>query len=111
MLLNSRPDRKDRSEQLAHLVATRLEADAVFVMGAPTDAVVRKLRAHGMAKGRIVDLGLAQPDEIYRSLLERTREESSVVAIGNMGGGGAKTVAWFDETSRRQDIERQVHHG
>ena len=100
VLLNSRADRKDRSEQLAHLVATRLDVDAVFVMGAPTEAVVRKLRALGLASDRIVDLGASPPDEICRAVLERTETESSVVAIGNMGGGGAETVAWFEERSR-----------
>ncbi len=104
VLLNSRPDRKDRSEQLAHLVATRLaaEVDEVLVMGEPTDAVVRLLRSHGLAKGKIVDLGKAGPAEVGGAILEHTRGESSVVAIGNMGGQGAATVEWFEHQSRRQ---------
>ncbi len=104
VLLNSRPDRKDRSEQLAHLVASRLEAevDEVLVMGEPTDAVVRLLRSHGMPADRIVDLGKAGPDEIGRTILERTRGESSVVAIGNMGGQGAATADWFEQKSRQR---------
>lgn len=100
VLLNSRPDRKDRSEQLAHLAATRLDADVVFAMGQPTEAVVRCLESHGMSKDRIVDLGKAQPDEVYRAILDRTSVESSVVAIGNMGGYGAATIDWFAERSR-----------
>ncbi|MEM9304573.1 MAG: poly-gamma-glutamate synthase PgsB, partial [Pseudomonadota bacterium] len=41
VLLNSRADRKERSEQLATLIGRELqhEVDAVFVMGRPTDAV------------------------------------------------------------------------
>lgn len=99
VLLNSRPDRKDRSEQLAHLVATRLagEVDEVFVMGEPTDAVVRRLLTHGMEGSRIVDLGHAGAEETGRKILDRTQAVSSVVAIGNMGGQGAATVEWFEQ--------------
>ncbi len=99
VLLNSRPDRKERSEQLAHLAATRLDADAVLVMGEPTDAVVRQLRSHGLGRDRVVDLGKARPEAVYRAILDRTPVESSVVAIGNMGGFGAATVEWFAERS------------
>ena len=104
VLLNSRSDRKDRSEQLAHLVATRLETDAVFAMGQPTEAVVRQLRSHGLDGDHVVDLGNADPTEVYRAILDRTLGESSVVAIGNMGGAGAATVQWFAQRSR-------VNHG
>ncbi|MEM9290656.1 MAG: poly-gamma-glutamate synthase PgsB [Acidobacteriota bacterium] len=111
ILLNSRPDRQDRSEQLAHLVAARLidEVDAVFVMGEPVDAVLRSLRAHGMPADRLVDLGKAAPERVYRGILERTRQSgagegtaeprSSVLAIGNMGGQGSATVDYFDRRS------------
>ncbi|MEO1085564.1 MAG: poly-gamma-glutamate synthase PgsB, partial [Acidobacteriota bacterium] len=102
VLLNSRADRKERSEQLAHLVADHLgdQISAVFVMGHPTDAVVRRLRAHGLGGEAIVDLGAAEPEAVYRAILDRTAEESSVVAIGNMGGHGAATVALFEAQSR-----------
>ncbi|MEM6455019.1 MAG: poly-gamma-glutamate synthase PgsB [Acidobacteriota bacterium] len=101
VLLNSRPDRQDRSEQLAHLVATALDADAVFVMGAPTDAVIRILRGLGMPADRLVELDRAAPSAVYRAILDRTRSHSSVVAIGNMGGFGAATVDYFDQRSQR----------
>jgi poly-gamma-glutamate synthase PgsB/CapB len=101
VLLNSRPDRQERSEQLAHMVATKLGADTVFVMGEPTDAVLRLLRSHGMAAEQLVDLDRAQPAAVYRSILDRTKERSSVVAIGNMGGFGASTVELFEERSRK----------
>ncbi|MEM8963876.1 MAG: hypothetical protein AAGD38_20500, partial [Acidobacteriota bacterium] len=103
VLLNTRPDRKDRAEQLAHLVATSLasEVDAVFLMGSPTDAVQRSLRAHGMNVERIIDLGRAEPTAIFHAILAATRERSSVVAIGNMGGQGASTVAYFDTRKQR----------
>ncbi len=98
-LLNSRADRKERSEQLAHLLAHDLrdELDAVFVMGKPTDVVVRLLQTNGLDPSRIVDLGNAQPAAVEKAIRERTVTISSVVAIGNMGGQGAATVDWFDE--------------
>lgn len=110
VLLNSRPDRKERSEQLAHLVATQLEAEVgrAFVMGEPTDAVVRLLRSHGMPGEKIIDLGKAMPAEVGQAILSATRVESSVVAIGNMGGQGAATVEWFERKSRRRS---QLSHG
>lgn len=103
VLLNSRPDRRDRSQQLAHLVAVRLAdaVDAVLVMGAPTEAVTRSLRAHGMPAERIVDCGNAEPDAVYRAVLDRTASRSSVLAIGNMGGRGAATVRLFEARSVR----------
>ena len=101
VLLNSRADRQERSEQLAHLVATELqdELDAVFVMGEPTDAVVRLLRSHGMPDKKIVDLGHARPEAVFAAVLEQTDDESCVLAIGNMGGFGSATVDYFDERS------------
>ena len=101
ILLNSRPDRQERSEQLAHLVATQLkdEVDTAFVMGEPTDAVIRLLRSHGMPKERLVELDRADPQTVYRAIFDRTKSQSSVVAIGNMGGQGASTVEWFETRS------------
>ncbi|MEM7050259.1 MAG: poly-gamma-glutamate synthase PgsB [Acidobacteriota bacterium] len=102
VLLNSRPDRKDRSEQLAHLVADELgeECDRALVMGEPTDAVVRLLRGYGFAGERTVDLGKAMPERVLEAIFAVTESESSIVAIGNMGGQGAATVALFEERSR-----------
>ncbi|MEM8933535.1 MAG: poly-gamma-glutamate synthase PgsB [Acidobacteriota bacterium] len=101
VLLNSRADRKERSEQLAHLIADRLgdQVDAIFVMGRPTDVVVRLLRSLGVDADRIVDLGAASADQVYAAIVDRTRIESSVVAIGNMGGQGAATVDRFEARS------------
>ena len=102
ILLNSRADRKERSEQLAELVAGHLdpELDGVFVMGEPTDAVVRLLRSLGMHEEKIFDLGFAEPEQVYDAILTQSDPESSVVAIGNMGGFGAATVDYFDQRSR-----------
>ncbi|MEM7352811.1 MAG: poly-gamma-glutamate synthase PgsB [Acidobacteriota bacterium] len=102
VLLNSRADRKDRSEQLAHLVATELgaELDSAFVMGEPTEAVARWLKSYGLPPERIVDLGHAPASEVSRAILQRTEVESSVVAIGNMGGHGAATAEWFEARSQ-----------
>ncbi|MEM9555721.1 MAG: poly-gamma-glutamate synthase PgsB [Acidobacteriota bacterium] len=103
MLLNSRPDRKERSEQLAHLVGEHLadEVEAVFVMGEPTEVVARRLRAHGLDRDKIVDLGHAGPEAVYLAVLDRSGEESSIVAIGNMGGQGSATVELFEQRSLR----------
>ena len=103
ILLNSRADRKERSEQLSHLVAVHLAdaVDTVFVMGEPTDAVVRRLRGHGLPEERIVDLGPAQPADVFAAVMERSMGESSVVGIGNMGGFGAATVEYFEQRSRQ----------
>ncbi len=105
VLLNTRPDRQDRADQLAHLVATELapELDAVFAMGEPTDVVVRSLRGYGMTAEKVIDLDRAEPAAIHRAIADRTTKRSSVVAIGNMGGLGAATAAWF--------ADRSINHG
>ncbi|MEM6795940.1 MAG: poly-gamma-glutamate synthase PgsB [Acidobacteriota bacterium] len=102
VLLNSRPDRKERSEQLAQLVAEHLavEVAAIFVMGEPTDVVTRRLRSLGVAADKIFDLGHAGPETVFEAILSLDPGEISVVAIGNMGGEGAKTVDWFEKRSR-----------
>ena len=101
LLLNSRPDRKERSEQLAHLIGERLahDVDTVFVMGEPTEVVVRRLRAYGLDESKIVDLGHAQPEVVYLAILDRSDGACSVVAVGNMGGQGAATVDFFEQRS------------
>ncbi|MEM9597885.1 MAG: poly-gamma-glutamate synthase PgsB [Acidobacteriota bacterium] len=97
VLLNNRPDRKDRAEQLTELIASRLagDADRILVMGKPTGAVVRSLRSQGVAESQILDLGHAQPEAVLTAVLDATREVSSVFAIGNTGGAGAATVDLF----------------
>lgn len=101
ILLNTRNDRMDRAKQLSELVATRIanEVDFVVLIGHSCDIVEQMLNKFGMSSKKIVKLGYTSPDSVFESILGLTIKESSVLAIGNMGGIGADVVKYFEHRS------------
>jgi hypothetical protein len=103
VLLNTRQDRMDRAHQLARLLGrqVRHQADYVFLIGQCAEVVKGMCVANGVDPGRIVPIGWTTPEAVFDRVLAATRDTSTVVGIGNMGGMGAPVADFFDRRSRR----------
>jgi hypothetical protein len=103
VLANCRPDRVQRSEQIAEFVAKRVNADHVVLSGEGTDLVAYHAVGMGLASEKISNLGNRNAESVYEHVLDLVREEAVVVGIGNIVGLGEEIVLHFSN--------RAVRHG
>ncbi len=98
ILLNTRHDRLDRARQLAEMIGRKLSEEIAFLIliGQSTDLVENILSTFNFQRKKIVNLGYTEPSKVFEKLLALTEKTSTVVAIGNMGGMGAETAAFFE---------------
>lgn len=101
ILLNTREDRIDRAKQLSEMTGKYLsnDLDYLILIGHPTDMVENLTAAHGVRRNKILNLGMTDPPTVFESVLSCTENESTVVAIGNMGGIGADVAQLFEQRS------------
>jgi poly-gamma-glutamate synthase PgsB/CapB len=95
-LLNLRRDRAHRGHQFAKLVAGPLEADSVVLVGETSDLAEKQAIGYGLAPSRIVNLGPAEPAEVFEAVFELTPARSVVVGIGNLVGRGERIAHYFE---------------
>lgn len=90
-ILNLRADRPDRSLQwLRELERGALARfDALFVAGAHTAAVCRRLRGVRALPGRL------PPERIMAAIADRLADRTMVFGFGNMAGAGRELVAYW----------------
>jgi len=103
VLANCRPDRLQRSGQIAELVAKRIHADHVILSGAGTDLVAFQAARHGLDPGTIHNLGGRGAEDVYEHVLDLVPESAVIVGIGNIVGLGEEIVLHFSN--------RAVHRG
>ena len=101
VLLNTRQDRLYRAQQLAEMVALRLEKEIDYLMliGQSTEVVENMAVQYGIPGKKLVSVGWTTPEKVFEKLLSVTDKISTIVAIGNMGGMGAETVDFFKNRS------------
>jgi hypothetical protein len=105
ILLNTRPDRIDRAKQLSEMTGKYLSniLDYLILIGNPTDMVENLSVANGVSQNKILNLGMTEPEIVFDAVLSCTENESSVIAIGNMGGMGANVAQLFEQRSLVDD--------
>jgi poly-gamma-glutamate synthase PgsB/CapB len=98
ILLNTRQDRLDRAKQLTGLIGSELsdEFDYLILIGQSAEVVEDLAVASGVKRNKIVNLGWAEPQAVFEAVLAYTIDESTVVAIGNMGGMGGNVADFFE---------------
>jgi poly-gamma-glutamate synthase PgsB/CapB len=101
VLLNTRHDRLDRARQLSEMVAKKLgsEIDYLILMGQSTEVVENMTTSYGLPGKKIINLGWTTPPKVFEEVLGVTNKQSTIVAIGNMGGKGAETAEYFEHRS------------
>ena len=101
ILLNTRHDRMDRAKQLTEMLGKNLsdELDYLMLIGQSTDVVNDLSISAGVDRNKIINLGWTEPSSIFEEVLSYTEDESTVVAIGNMGGMGGKVADFFEHRS------------
>jgi poly-gamma-glutamate synthase PgsB/CapB len=101
VLLNTRQDRLDRARQLAEMCGKNLaeEADYLILIGQSTEVVEQMATGFGFPKTKIINLGQTSPVKVFEKSLSITNNQSTIVAIGNMGVGGAEVAEYFENRS------------
>lgn len=101
VLLNTRQDRLYRADQLVEMIGKKMkdETDYLILMGQSTDVVETMAIKYGITRKKILNLGFTTPDKIFEQVLSVTEKSSTIIAIGNMGGMGAETAAFFEHRS------------
>lgn len=105
ILLNTRHDRMDRARQLAEMVGKEIhnEADYLVLIGQSTEVVENMSTSYGFEKNKIINIGWTEPAIVFENILSCTKDKSTVVSIGNIGGMGGKVVEFFQNRSNGYD--------
>jgi hypothetical protein len=75
------------------------ELDYLILIGQSTDVVKDLSILEGVDRNKIINLGWTEPSLIFEEILSYTDSESTVVAMGNMGGMGGKVADFFEHRS------------
>ena len=105
ILLNTRQDRLDRAKQLSSMSGEKLGGilDYLILIGQSTDMVEHLCVAAGVKRNKILNLGWTDPQNVFKAIFTCTEKESTVLAIGNMGGMGAPVAELFEQRSLMYD--------
>jgi poly-gamma-glutamate synthase PgsB/CapB len=101
VLANCRPDRLQRSEQLAEFVALRVKADHVVLSGEGTELVAARAVRHGLAAERLSNLGGRSSESVFEHVLDLVQGEAVVVGVGNIVGLGEEIALHFSNRAVR----------
>ncbi len=98
VMLNTRQDRLDRARQLAELAGRKLKPEMDYLMLIGQCAEVVRLMAiqSGVKPDRILEVGWTTPENVFDAVQSVVDDDATVVAIGNMGGMGAKVAEYFE---------------
>ncbi|HEX8039768.1 MAG TPA: poly-gamma-glutamate synthase PgsB [Chryseosolibacter sp.] len=96
IILNSRKDRKDRSEQLVHMVS-ECKFDYLVLTGENSLQVKQMALDADIDGAKVVPVGIKSPEAQLDDLLGLTERNAVIVAFGNMGAGGAELSKLFEE--------------
>jgi gamma-polyglutamate synthase len=101
ILLNTRQDRLDRARQLTGMIGSDLDDqfDNLILIGQSAEVVEELAVSSGIKRNKIVNLGWTEPEAVFEAILAYTTDQSTVVAIGNMGGMGGKVADFFENRS------------
>lgn len=94
-LINCRPDRVERNQQMARIVP-QLLTDKLFVVGQPSRSAIAALPESW--NGEVFDLGGddRDPEAIVREIVSSIEYEASLIAIGNIHGQGERLMEHFE---------------
>lgn len=101
VLVNCRNDRIDRSLQIAELIRDKIPAEDYFICGRNTTPLIRHAIDRGLPREKFIDLEGVSHDRIFRTIGERIRDQSMILAIGNIVGYGEELINYIIEKGTR----------
>lgn len=102
LLVNSRSDRQDRSMQLLEMISGHLEYDYLLLTGQSLNRFVGYAIKQRIPKSKIIGLGMASPEEVYKKVFELAKDKGTIVGLGNVGAGGLDIARYFFKNRRRE---------
>ncbi|PSL42718.1 poly-gamma-glutamate synthase PgsB/CapB [Salsuginibacillus halophilus] len=87
VIMNSRDDRVDRTEQFARDVLPRMAADKVVLMGKNNEAILKANDAGMLQSPELIDMTNQPVDEVFK-YLKGLEAPAVFYGIGNIHGGG-----------------------
>ena len=102
ILLNTRKDRLQRSEQLAEFIARHLECEYLFLAGDDQGVIRNHFKRFAQGKCEVVVCGKLSLPLVYRRMIRVSSAKSSIFAIGNVGGVGHAYVDFFGRAAARK---------
>ena len=73
--------------------------DYLVLIGQSTEMVENICVENGTKRNKILNLGMVEPESVFEAILSYTDNESTVFAIGNMGGMGGVVAEYFEYRS------------
>jgi len=99
VVINTRGDRLQRSEQFGRMMAEDLPTRHFFLVGEFTHATRDIALRHGLDPERVVDLGRCTAEEAVEAILTRTELHATVLCMGNIKGIGEELVQYIENRS------------
>jgi len=98
ILLNTRQDRLDRAKQLTGMIGSELidQFDYLMLIGQSAEVVEELAVSNGVKRNKIINLGWTESEAVFEAILAYTMDQSTIVAIGNMGGMGGQVADYFE---------------
>ena len=73
--------------------------DVLMLIGQNVEVVRNMAKGFGVEAARIRCVGWSTPERVFEEALAITEHESTIVAIGNMGGMGGQVADYFENRS------------
>ncbi|MEL6809853.1 MAG: poly-gamma-glutamate synthase PgsB [Bacteroidota bacterium] len=96
IVLNTRKDRQDRSVRLVEMISS-LKYTSVGLTGESLDQVCLMCKKQGIFKTEIIPVGTKPTLQQYLQLCSNSDSKTTILAIGNMGAGGAELAEYFEQ--------------
>lgn len=100
VLFNNRGDRLSRAQQFGRFIARSWPSDHYLLIGQLTKAVEDEAIRNGLDPEKVINLGDAQPAEVFERVLALTPSTALVVAVGNIVGLGEQIASYFQNRGK-----------
>ncbi|WP_299551752.1 poly-gamma-glutamate synthase PgsB [Seonamhaeicola sp.] len=100
IVLNTRKDRQDRAVQLVKMIAL-LDYGSVGLIGESLDNVFQMCIKKGVPKEKIHAIGEKSTHDQFIDICHASHCKTTVLAIGNMGVGGAELAQYFEKKHKQ----------
>ncbi|MEM8909283.1 MAG: hypothetical protein AAGD05_15665, partial [Bacteroidota bacterium] len=101
VLLNTRKDRQDRAVRLVDMIS-KINFGRIALIGESLDLVVKMCLNKQISLDRILPIGLKSAQDQFRELIKKATPKTTILAIGNMGAGGAELAQYFEQQHQSQ---------